>query len=84
MIIVCAKSVFIEKRRRSSLFGQNWVLRYGHFSDFLEFFEDRMANLGLMELNLVCISKLMYIMSKTNLKFISQNIWPKWPSIGTK
>ena len=43
-----------------------------------------MANLGLIELNLVCISKLMYIMSRTNLKFISQNIWPKWPSIGTK
>ena len=26
-------------------FGQNWVLRYGHFSDFW----DKMANLGLID-----------------------------------
>ena len=28
--------------------GQNGVLRYGHFSDFLEYFWDRMANLSLI------------------------------------
>ena len=29
--------------------GQNWVLRYGHFNDLLEFFRDRMANLGFID-----------------------------------
>ena len=29
--------------------GQNGVLRYGHFSDFLKYFWDRMANLGLID-----------------------------------
>ena len=53
--------------------GQNRVLRYGHLSEFFEFFGDRMANWVRLTSNLVCI-----------LKFIFQNIWPKWPSIGTK
>ena len=39
--------------------GQNGVLRYGHFGEFLDFFGDRMANLGLIDSYLVCISKLM-------------------------
>ena len=48
--------------------GQNGVLRYGHFGEFLEFFGDRMANLGLIDFNLgLYISKLMYIWGKTNL-----------------
>ena len=29
--------------------GQNGGLRYGHFGEFLEFFGDRMANLGLID-----------------------------------
>ena len=29
--------------------GQNGVLRYSHFSDFWSIFEDRMANLGLID-----------------------------------
>ena len=29
--------------------GQNGDLRYGHFSDFLEYFWDIMANLGLID-----------------------------------
>ena len=32
--------------------GQNGVLRYGHFGEFLEFFWDRMANLGLTDFKL--------------------------------
>ena len=59
--------------------GQNVVLRYGHFGEFLEFFGDRMANLGMIDFKLGLKS-----MGKTNFQFISQNIWPKWPSIGTK
>ena len=29
--------------------GQNGVLRYGHFGEFLEVGGDRMANLGLID-----------------------------------
>ena len=29
--------------------GQNGVLRYGHFSDFLDIFGDRMANFGQID-----------------------------------
>ena len=32
--------------------GQNGVLRYGHFGEFLEFFGDIMANLGLIDFKL--------------------------------
>ena len=32
--------------------GQNWVLRYGHFGEFLEFFGDRMPNLGMIDFKL--------------------------------
>ena len=32
--------------------GQNGVLRYGHLCEFLEFFGDRMANLGLIDFKL--------------------------------
>ena len=32
--------------------GQNGVLRYGHFGEFLEFFWDRIANLGLIDFKL--------------------------------
>ena len=32
--------------------GQNGVLRYGHFGEFLEFFWNRMANLGLIDFKL--------------------------------
>ena len=38
-----------------------------------------MANLGLIDFKLG-----LYIKVNVNLKFISQNIWPKLPSIGTK
>ena len=32
--------------------GQNRVLKYGHFGEFLEFFGDRMANSGLIDFKL--------------------------------
>ena len=32
--------------------GQNGVLRYGHLGQFLGFFWDRMANLGLIDFKL--------------------------------
>ena len=32
--------------------GQNGTLRYGHFGEFLEFFWDIMANLGLIDFKL--------------------------------
>ena len=38
--------------------GQNGVLRYGHFGEFLEFFGDRMANLGLIDFKLGLYIKL--------------------------
>ena len=31
---------------------QNGFLRYGHFSDFLDFFGDRMTNFGLIDFKL--------------------------------
>ena len=53
----------------------NGVLRYGHFSDFLEYFWDRMSNLCLIDFKiLVCISKLMSMLGKINLKSISNNL----------
>ena len=32
--------------------GKKWVLRYGHFGEFLEFFGDIMANLCLIDFKL--------------------------------
>ena len=37
--------------------GQNEVLRYGHFGEFLEFFWDRIANLGLIDFKLGLYTK---------------------------
>ena len=38
--------------------GQNRVLRNGHFSDFWSYFEDRMANLGLIDFKLCLYIKI--------------------------
>ena len=54
--------------------GQNGVLRYGHFGEFLEFFGDRMANLGLIDFKLGLYIKVNVNTGKTNLKFISLTI----------
>ena len=66
--------------------GQNGVLRYGHFGEFLEFFRDRIANLGLIDFKLG-----LYIKVNVNSwqnKFevhISKNVAKMavlWPKIG--
>ena len=61
-----------------------WVLRYGHFGEFLEFFWDRMANLGLIDFKLGLYINVNLMLGKTSLKSISQKMSPKWSSIGTK
>ena len=60
---------------------QNGFLRHGHFSDFLDFFGDRMANFGLIDFKLGLYIKINVNGGKTDLKFISQKVWPKWTSI---
>ena len=68
------------------ILGPNGVLRYGHFGEFLEFFWDRMANLGLIDFKLG-----LYIKVNVNAwqnKFevhISKNVAKMavlWPKIG--
>ena len=54
------------------------------FVSFWSLLEDRMASLGLIDFKLGLYFKVYVNNGQTNLKFISQNILPKWPSIGTK
>ena len=55
--------------------GQNGVLRYGHFGEFLDFFWDRMANLGLIDFKLGLYIKVnVHTGEKTSLKSISQKL----------
>ena len=64
--------------------GRNGVLRYGHFGEFLEFFGDRMADLGLID-----SKRGLYIKINVN-KFevhISKNVAKMailWPKIGQR
>ena len=39
--------------------GQNGFLRYGHFGEFLEYFGDIMANLGLIDFKIGMYIKVM-------------------------
>ena len=64
--------------------GQNGVFRYGQFGEFLKLFGDRMANLGLIDFKLGFYIKITVNEGQNKFKFLSQNIWPKLPSIGTK
>ena len=68
--------------------GRNGVLRYGHFGEFLEFFGDRMADLGLID-----SKRGLYIKINVNNwqnKFevhISKNVAKMailWPKIGQR
>ena len=43
-----------------------------------------MANLGLIVFKLGLYIKVNVNDGQNKFEFISQNIWPKWPSIGTK
>ena len=65
--------------------GQNGVLRYGHFSDFLEYFCDRMANLGLIDFKIDLYIKVNVNPGQTNFKSISNNLAKmaiNWHKIG--
>ena len=62
--------------------GQNGVLRYGHFGEFLE---DRMANFGLIDLKFGLYIKVNINAGKTNLKFITNKLAKmaiNWHKIG--
>ena len=64
--------------------GQNGVLRYGHFGEFLEFFRDRMANLGLINFKLGLYINVNVNTRQNKFEVHISNNWSKWPSIGTK
>ena len=64
--------------------GQNGVLRYGHFGEFLEFFLDRTANLGLIDFKLGLYIKVNVQTGQNKFEVHISKTWPKWPSIGTK
>ena len=59
--------------------GQHVVLRYGHLSDFFEFFRDRMANFGLIDFKLGLYIKVNVNNGQNKLKVNISNIWPNWP-----
>ena len=65
--------------------GQNGVLRYGNFSDFLEYFLDRMANLSPIDFKNCLYIKVNVNVGQTNLKSISNNLTKiaiNWHRIG--
>ena len=66
--------------------GQNGVLRYGHFGEFLEFFWDRMANLGLIDFKLGLHFKVNVNAGQNKFEVhISKNVAKMavlWPKIG--
>ena len=66
--------------------GQNGVLRYGHFGEFLEFFWDRMANLGLIDFKLGVYIKVNVNTGQNKFEVhISKNVAKMavlWPKIG--
>ena len=64
--------------------GQNGVLRYGHFGEFLEFFRDRMANLGLIDFKLGLYIKVNVNARQNEFEVHISKTWPNWPSIDTK
>ena len=50
----------------------------------LEFYWDRMANLGLIDFKLDLYIKVNVNAGQTSLKSISQKMSPKWPTYGPK
>ena len=63
--------------------GQNGVLRYGHFGEFLEFFSwDRMANLGLIDFKLGLLFKVNVNGGQNKFEVHISKMLPKWPKIG--
>ena len=64
--------------------GQNGVLRYGHFGEFLEFYLDRMTNLCLIDFKLGMYIKINVNTGQNKSEVHISKTWPKWLSIGTK
>ena len=64
--------------------GQNGVSRYGHFGEFLEFFGDSMANLGLIDFKLGLYIKINGNTGQNKFEVHISNHGPKWPLVGTK
>ena len=66
--------------------GQYGVLRYCHFGEFLEFFCDRMANSGLIDIKLSLYIKVNVNAGKNKFEVhISKNVAKiavLWPKIG--
>ena len=67
--------------------GQNGVLRYGHYGEFLEFFcWYRMANLGLIDFKLGLYIKVNVNAGQNKFEvYISKNVAKMavlWPKIG--
>ena len=60
--------------------GQNGVLRYYHFGEFLEFFWDRMANLGLIDFKLGLYIKVNVNSWQNKFEVHISKTWPKWHS----
>ena len=63
--------------------GQNGVLRYGNFGEFLEFLGDRMANLGLIDFKLGLYIKVNVNTGQNKFEVHISNHWSKWSSVGT-
>ena len=64
--------------------GENGVLRYCHFGEFLEFFGDRIANLGLIDFKLGLHIKVNVNDWQNKFEVHISNHWPKWLLVGTK
>ena len=68
--------------------GRNGVLRYGHFGEFLEFFWDRMADLGLIDSKLSLYIKVNVNNGQNKFEVhISKNVAKMailWPKIGQR
>ena len=58
---------------------ENGVLRYDHFGEFLEFFWDRMANLGLIDFKLGLYIKVNVNSWQNKFEVHISKTWPKWP-----
>ena len=58
--------------------GQNRVLRYGHFGEFLDFFRDRIANLGLIDFKLGLYIKVNANTGQHKFEVHISKTWPKW------
>ena len=54
------------------------------WGEFLEFFWDRMTNLGLIDFKLGLYIKVNVNAGQNKFKVHISNHWSKWPSIGTK